>query len=240
MELPNATGSSAPALDLLARNRELRRVVLTGCAADLDLSPLAGLPHLESLELVCEDLPPVLTSLAPVHGKWTLTITAPTCGDRLAAVSELGSLDWLHLHECHDLRDLTGLPARPAALRGLSLYSFGSLASLTGIERWNGLAAVELYDCGDLSDLRALAAVTSLERVELGLITQSQIDLSPLAGLPRLGRIILQGSAEFNISTLAGIENTVIDVPVRSRVTGAEKMGPTSRLTRLRLAGERP
>ncbi len=240
IELQNAPGNSVPVLDLLVRNRELRRVLLTGCAADLDLAPVAGLPHLESLELACEDLPPALTSLAPVHGKWTLTITAPRCGDRLAAVSELASLDWLHLHECHDLRDLTGLPVRPAALHGLSLYGFGSLASLTGVERWNGLEAVELYDCGHLGDLRALAAITSLERIALGLTTQSQIDLSPLAGLPRLERISLQGHAEFDVSALAGVENAVIEVPQRSRVIGAQKLGPGSRLTRSGLAGEEP
>ena len=238
IDLENAPGNSAPVLDLLVRNGELRRVRLTGCTADLDLTPVTGLPHLESLELACQDLPPALTSLAPVHGEWTLTVAAPRCGDRLAAVSELGSLHWLHLHECHDVRDLTGLPARPAALRGLSLYSCGSLSSLTGIERWNGLAIVELDDCGHLGDLRALAAVTSLERVALGLTTQSRIDLSPLAGLPRLERIVLRGHAEFDISTLAGIENALVEVPPGSRVTGAEKIGPTSRLTRSRLAGE--
>jgi energy-coupling factor transporter ATP-binding protein EcfA2 len=236
IQLQNEPGNSVPALELLTGNRELRRVRLSGCASDLDLSPVASLPELEFLELECHDLPPALTSLVSVHREWTLTISAPGCGERLAAVSELGSLAWLHLHECHDMRDLTGLPARPAALRGLSLYGFGSLTSLRGIERWNGLAGVELYDCGHLGDLRALAAVTSLEQVALGLTVQSPIDLSPLADLPRLERVILRGHAEFDVTTLAGIENTVIEVPLRSRVIGVEYIGPTSRLTRSRQA----
>lgn len=70
--------------------------------------------------------------------------------------------------------------------------------------------------------------------------TQSPADLSPLAALPRLERIILRGHAEFDVSTLAGIQDTVIEVPPRSRVIGADKIGPTSRLTRSRLAGQGP
>jgi hypothetical protein len=70
-------------------------------------------------------------------------------------------------------------------------------------------------------------------------ISKSKL-LRPGKSLPRLERIILRGHAEFDISTLAGIENTVIEVPPKSRVIGAEKIGSTSRLTRLRLEGEKP
>jgi hypothetical protein len=188
----------------------------------------------------CEDQPPALSSLASVPAGWTLAITAPACGDRLADIGELDSLEWLSLYDCNDLRDLSSLPPRPAALRRLSLYGFGSLTTLTGIERWNGLETMELDDCGHLEDLHALAAVTSLETVALGLTTQSQTDLSPLASLPRLDRIILRGHAVFDISTLAGIENVVIEVPTRSRVIGGEKIGPTSRLTRSEPTREGP
>ena len=236
--LLNAAGSPDAVLAPLARNPELRRISLKSCPGNLDLAPAASLPHLENLELACTGVPPDLAPLAAVTGEWTLTITAPTCGDRLAGVAALDSLGRLHLHHCHDAADLTVLPARPAALRGLSLYGFRSLASLAGIERWDGLSALELYDCESLADLGALARVASLESVTLGLSTRSPADLSPLASLPHLDRVNLRGHAEFDISTLAGIEGTVIDVPPRSRVTGAEKLGASSRLTRTGQPGE--
>ena len=56
-------------------------------------------------------------------------------------------------------------------------------------------------------------------------------DLSPLTSLPRLKTLSLRGQNTFDVSSLAGIRDLAITVPPRARVTGADRLGPMSRIT---------
>ncbi len=221
-------------LDLtpLARNQRLRSVVLTGCSDDLDLSALLHLPCLDRLELVSERRPPALAALSAVPREWILTLTSPACGNLLSELSTLENLIWLHLHGCDDLADFSTLPSLPASLQGLSLYGFSGLTGLDGIERWDGLKTIELFECPQITDLRPLAAVKSLEHISFGLFSAEPGDLGPLTSLPQLKTISLRGHSPFDVSSLSGIRDAVISVPPRARIVGADKLGPTSRVTR--------
>jgi hypothetical protein len=207
----------AAALPPFAPGQELRSVAFAGCDEALDLSPLLGLPALEILGGVPRD--------------WTLTLQSPACLDRLPELAGLDTLTWLHLRGCDDLRDLGAFPARPGSLRGLSLYGCPNLTSLDGLDRWQGLAAIEFFDCPQVTSFARLGSLTSLETVSLGLLSQQPRDLSPLAGMPRLRELSLLGHSDFDVSSLAGARDLIIVVPPSARVAGADKLGPESRVT---------
>ena len=206
-------------------------MALTGCDEDLDLSPLLRLSSLDNVELSAGRRLPRLESLGAVPREWTLTLELPACADRLPELAGLHTLTTLRLRGGGDLRDLGGLPARPRALRSLSLYGFPNLARLDGIERWQGLVTIELFDCPQVASFAALASLTSLESVSLGLFADSPRDLSPLASLPRLRKLSLHGHSEFDVNSLAGARDLLIVVPPKARVAGADKLGPASRVT---------
>jgi hypothetical protein len=103
--------------------------------------------------------------------------------------------------------------------------------SLDGLERWQGLAAIEFFDCPQVTSFARLGSLTSLETVSLGLLSQQPRDLSPLAGLPRLRELSLLGHSDFDVSSLAGARGLVVAVPPSARVAGADKLGPESRVT---------
>jgi hypothetical protein len=58
-------------------------------------------------------------------------------------------------------------------------------------------------------------------------------DLSPLTGLPRLKKLSLLGRSEFDINSLAGAQDLIVVVPPKAKVAGADKLGPSSRVTDL-------
>ncbi len=215
----------------LTRNQELRSVALTGCEEDLDLAPLLQLNALERLELAALRRPPGLAVLGTVPSEWLLTLVSPACGDRLHELAMLHTLTWLHLRGGDDLSDLSALPPRPRSVRGLSLYGFPSLTRLDGIGQWEGLTTIELFDCPQLTGFAPLTALTSLEHMSLGLLSEGSRDLSPLTSLPRLKTLSLRGQNTFDVSSLAGIRDLAITVPPRARVTGADRLGPMSRIT---------
>jgi len=190
-------GASGPGLPAFTPGQELRSVTLTGCGEDLDLSPLLQLSSLDNVELSAGRRLPRLQVLGAVPREWTLTLESPACADRLPELTGLDTLTMLHLRGGNDLRDLGGLRARPKALQSLSLYGFPNLASLDGIERWQGLVTIEFFDCPQLTSFAPLASLTSLESVSPGLFAESPRDLSPLASLPRLRELSLRGHSEF-------------------------------------------
>ena len=227
--------AGAPSLGLssFTRDQDLRSVALTGCDEDLDLTPLLQLQGLEDLELAALRRPPRLAILSAVPREWTLTLESPSCGDRLRELATLHTLMWLHLRGCDDLSDLRALPPRPRSLQGLSLYGFPSLTSLDGIEQWEGLKTIELFDCPQITSLAPLASLTSLEHISLGLFPEGNRDLSPLTSLPRLKKLSLMGHSAFDVNSLTGIQGLRITVPPKTRVIGADKLGPSSQVTEL-------
>jgi NACHT domain len=222
------TGVVSQDLWPLVRNNNLRRVTLTGCGAELDLTPLLQLPALEMLELAAAHRPPDLAALTSIPRPWTLTLAARACAGSLPALADFQALTWLTLRGCDDLDDLRPLPDRPGSLQALSLYGFPSLTSLAGIERWHGLKTLELFECPRLTDLDALVALTSLERVSLGLFSAGSTDFKPLAKLPQLTEISLLGHNIFDVSSLAGMPNLTIRIPAKARLIGADELGPAS------------
>ena len=224
-------GAASLNLSSLTRNLQLRSVALTGCDEDLDLTPLLQLNALERLELAALHRPPGLAVLGAVRSEWMLTLVSPACGDRLHELATLHTLTWLHLRGGDDLSDLSALPPRPRSVRGLSLYGFPSLTRLDGIGQWEGLTTIELFDCPQLTGFAPLTSLTSVEHMSLGLLSEGSRDLSPLTSLPRLKTLSLRGQNTFDVSSLAGIRDLVITVPPRARVTGADRLGPMSRIT---------
>jgi hypothetical protein len=110
------------------------------------------------------------------------------------------------------------------------LYGFPGLTTLDGIGQWEGLTSIELFDCPQLTGFAPLASLTSVEHITLGLFSGEPGDLRALASLPRLKKLSLMGHSEFDVSSLSGIRDLVITVPPRARVTGADKLGPASRI----------
>ena len=221
-------------LDLapLARTHGLQSVVLDGCRDDLDLGPLLNLPHLNHLELISPRQPPVLAPLSAVAREWTLTLSSPAYRDRLSTLGMHENLIRLILYGGDDITDFTAMPRRPVLLRDLGIYGFPLLASLEGIARWESLKTIELFECPQLSDLTPLASISSLEHISLGIFSAVPIDLSPLTSLPRLRTISLKGHNVFDLSPLSGIRDVVITVPAGAKVSGEDKLGPASHVTR--------
>lgn len=222
------TGVSALSPSTFTRNQDLRRVTLTGCGEDLDLTVLLKLKALERVELAALHRPPGLAALNSIPREWALALASPICGERLPELATLHTMTWLHLRGCDDISDLTTLPPRPRSLQGLSLYGFPGLTTLDGIGQWEGLTSIELFDCPRLTGFGPLASLTSVEHITLGLFSGQPGDLSGLAGLPRLKTLSFMGHSAFDVSSLAGIQDLVVTVPPRARVTGADKLGSAS------------
>ena len=142
-----------------------------------------------------------------------LQVPDPAFLEAVRLFAGLDTLTRLHMRGGDDLRDLGGLPTRPSALQSLSLFGFPNLASLDGIERWQGLVAIVLFDCPQVTSFAALASLTSLENVSLGLFPDYPRDLSLLATLPRLRKLSLQGHSEFDVNSLVGARDLLVVVP---------------------------
>ena len=195
-----------------------------------DLSPIAGLTQLKSLDIDFIDSPSVihdakqlsrlvnLTFLA-LHGVEDLT---PLAGlpklERLfvshsnirdlSPLAGLVNLELIHMGtSASDLSPLAGLTKlRHLYLPGARISDLTPLVGLTGLE--------ELYLFGnDVTDISLLARLTDLKRLDLSRTDIS--DISPLAGLSNLKWLNLHANKISDISALAGLTNlTWLDVSV--------------------------
>jgi hypothetical protein len=217
-------GEQGDDVSALALNQKLRSVTLTGCGADLDLSPLSRLPFLETVILECRDRLPDLASLSAAQGLRTLRLTCQTAGDSLRALAQIQGPSWLELHGFDDVTDLAGLQL-PRSLEELTLSGFPNLGSLSGAERWQTLKGFELFECPRLSDLAPVTGMKSLEALGLGILQVNRVDLSPLAELPRLRELALLGHNNFDLTALRGKRDVVVHVPVGSALIGTEELG---------------
>jgi hypothetical protein len=213
------------------RDQDLRRLTLTGCSEDLDLAPLLQLRALNRLEVAASHRAPALAALASIPREWALTLASPAGGERLREIAAMHTLTWLQLRGFEDVSDFRILPSRPSSLKDVSLYGFPGLTALDGIEQWEGLESIELFDCPQLTDFTPIASLESVEHITLGLFSERPPDLSALISLPRLKKLSLMGQGAYDVSSLAGIRDLEITVPPRARVTGEGKLGPASAVT---------
>jgi hypothetical protein len=223
-------GAQGSDVSALALNQQLRSVTLTGCVADLDLSPLSRLPLLETIILECRDRLPDLNPLSTVRGLRTLRLVCRSAGDSLGAIARVPGVNSLELRGFNDVTDFSDVWL-PQPLEDLTLSGFTGLRSLSGFERLDTLKALELFECPQLLDLSPITEMKSLEALGIGVIQMNAVDLSPLTELPRLKELALLGYADFNLTALRGKRDIVIRVPAGSTATGAEGLGYGSSVT---------
>jgi hypothetical protein len=217
-------GERGDNVNALAQNQKLRSMTLTGCGADLDLSPLSRLPLLETVILECRDGLPDLSSLSAAPRLRTLRLTCRSAGDSLRAIAQLQGPSCLGLHGFDDVTDLADLQL-PRSLEELTLSGFANLSSLSGAERWETLKTLELFECPRLSELAPVTGMKSLEALGVGILQVNTVDLSPLAELPRLREFALLGHNNFDLTALRGKRDIVVHIPVGSTLIGTEELG---------------
>ena len=179
-------------LNGLSGMSQLKSLVLTGNMEIADLSPLAGLTKLQSLEV-------------PLGGENVGVDLSPLAG--LADLRTLTSLKRLHIRGSRepagtfsDLSALAGL----INLEDLYLYLDG-VSDLNGLSGMSQLKSLVLTGNMEIADLSPLAGLTKLQSLEVPLGGENVgVDLSPLAGLADL-RTLRTGSNVTDLSPLSGL-----------------------------------
>ena len=159
----------------------LQSLNLGSCSGVVDLSSLAGLQGLQVLGL--EDTG--VTDLSPLAGLQslqTLNLTATPVIDFLP-LSSFKALQRLDLEECHitDLSPLSGLQE----LKVLGLQYCRGVRDLSPLSSLQGLQCLDLFSCLFVTDLWPLSGLRVLQRLNLR-DCLSVTDLAALAGLPEL------------------------------------------------------
>ncbi len=186
----------APFTDLtpLAGLASLQSLDLRGTGVT-DLSPLAGLPGLRSLDLRDTGVAD-LSQLAGLGGLQSLDFGGTGVTD-LSPLARLAGLQSLYFDgtDVADLSPLAGL----AGLQCLDLSCTG-VADLSPLAGLAGLQGLDLSSTGvaDLSPLAGLRGLQSLHLASTGVA-----DLSPLAGLAGLQSLDLSSTGVADLSPLA-------------------------------------
>ncbi len=189
-----------------------------------DLSPLAGLTALQTLDLSetgVTDVSPLagLTALKTLH----LSETGVTDLSPLAGLTALESLDFRETGVT-DLSPLAGLTVLEIlSLNGTSVTDLSPLSGLTALE-WLDL------DGTGVTDLSPLSGLTTLQTLDLR--GTGVTDLSPLAGLTALKTLSLWRTGVTDLSPLSGLTALVrLDLDG----TGVTDLSPLSELTVLEI-----
>jgi len=188
------------------------------CENLTDITPLAGLTQLTSLDLsYCDNL----TDITPLAGLAQLTsLDLEWCGGRfrgvaLSALSELTQLNFLALTTPPaDLTPLASLTNLRELYMGYSEsfakmanpeYCISDISALSGLTQ---LTYLSLANCSFLTDLNPLARLTRLTFVDLQ-GCRNLTDLTPLAGLTRLKTLHLENCLylmrEDKLAALSGL-----------------------------------
>jgi internalin A len=179
-----------------------------------DLSPLAGLQGLQSLDLDSCKCVTDLAPLAGLRGLQNLNLWSTGVLD-LSALAELQELQRLDLSETKvtDLSPLAGL----RKLQSLSLSGTSDeLQKLQGLDLLE-TKVTDLLPLAGLQELQSLnlagTAVSNLSQLanlqelqSLDLSETKVTDLLPLAGLQKLQSLNLSGTAVSDLSPLAGLQ----------------------------------
>ncbi|HEX4721997.1 MAG TPA: hypothetical protein VH333_05750, partial [Pseudonocardiaceae bacterium] len=218
---------------------------------EIDLAPLRDVRTLTRLDVLRPSSGwsqlatlPVLTSLQLSN---IINVT------RLAELTELTDLTSLSLRDVMwTTSDLTPL-AFLRAPRAIGLTNCPFLVELRELSRWaDSLEQLWLRDCPDVS-LDGLTGLTGLHRLDLSgsrvtdltpisHLTELKVlrlgrsepvpDLTPLRGLRHLNRLWCYDSGDVDLTPFAGRPGIVVYVSRRQNVSGAETLGPGSRVER--------
>ncbi len=166
-----------------------------------DLSPLAGLQELESLNLeTCRDL----TDLAPIAGLralQNLNLSFCTAVTDLAPIAGLRALQNLYLSFCRAVTDLTPI-AGLQALQTLYLLRMAvtDLAPIAGLQALQNLYLASTA----VTDLVPIAGLQALQNLNLS--STAVTDLAPIAGLQALQNLNLSSTAVTDLAPIAGLQ----------------------------------
>lgn len=195
-----------------------------------DLTAVASLTSLRTL-ILGQQRPASLAPVcrAPQLAKLTLSFAGQKDLAELAGCTTLTELEL----RANDITDLAPL-GKLTALRSLDL-SGNKIADVSPLRTLTNLQQLDLSN-NQLTRVLALRTLTSLEKVNLDF--NEVTDLSPLAGLSTLTSL----SATWNPVTTLGPSGSLknlelLDVTARGQVSTLDALRGTTRLTRLKLAG---
>ena len=226
--------SSLIDLSPLAGLTNLITLDLTDSFSLIDLSPLAGLTNLSTLNL---DSCTSLSDLSPLAGLTNLSSLNLRNGFKLidlSPITGLTNLSDLNLDSCTSHIDLSPL----ADLTKLSdLNLIGTRGDLRHLANLSNLINLNLCYCSSLSDLSPLAGLTNL--ITLDFFSCSSLsDLSPLAGLKNLSYLSLSSCDSLSdLSPLAGLTNlTTLDLCVCDSLSDLSPLAGLTNLSSLYLS----
>lgn len=169
-------------IEPLSKLPELTALALLGCPADLDLNPLSEMPKLNELAL-------------------SDCITS----SNLSIISSLIQLDCLSLNVNESFKDLTPL-AHLINLRSLLISGGSEIVDIGSLAALHKLEELHLFWCPSLKNLAPLAELRSLE--SLLLFKCTDCDVTPLAGLTHLRKLVLSGCGPVKgLNLLSGMKN---------------------------------
>ena len=165
----------------------------------LDLSPLAGLTKLASLNLSYNDISDIST-LSGLISLNVLDLYGNSISD-ISAVAGLSNVTELRLthNSISDLSPLAGL-TKLASL-SLSYNNISDISALSGLISLRSL----VLEVNSISDISAVAGLSNL--TELRLARNSISDISAVAGLSSLMDLGLSSNPISDISAVAGLTN---------------------------------
>ncbi len=192
-----------------------------------DLSPLAGLYQLTSLDLdnnSISDISPLagLTNLTRLY----LSDNSITDISPLAGLYQLTTL-WIHSNSITDLSPLGGL----TNLTWLDLRS-NSITDLSPLAGLYQLTSLWL-NSNSITDISPLAGLNRL--IHLLLDNNSITDISPLAGLYQLTALRIHSNSITNISPLAGLNRLTYLLLDNNSITDISPLARLYQLTDLAL-----
>ncbi|MGV9599609.1 NACHT domain-containing protein [Streptosporangium sandarakinum] len=191
-------------LGFLTRLSELRNLLLENLDFAGSLAFLDGLPRLGTLLLgdlgSVRDFGPVARHTALQD----LSLRGARHLKDVAFLADLPRLEMLALDGADIRGGLAAVVEHAPGLRSLGLSDIGSLGDLAALDALD-LYSLELTRCRDVTDLTPLARRRGLEVLVL---EESEVaDLGPLADLPQLRYLHLQGSRRVrDLSPLADLE----------------------------------
>ena len=191
-----------------------------------DISPVAGLTNLTSLNLGARNLGNSLSDISPVAGLTNLTrlyLHRNSLSD-ISPVAGLTNLTVLDLYgtSLSDISPVAGLTNLTSLnLRRNSILDISPVAGLTNLTSLN-------LDGNSISDTSPVAGLTNL--TVLNLDGNSILDISPVAGLTNLTYLYLDDNSILDISPVAGLTNlTYLDLDGNS----LSDISPVAGLTNL-------